>query len=73
MKVGTAMKECPKCGQLFALDDLMFCRFDGSSLMKEVASAQEAATILFSTGHLNDRFTALEELRRRSESEKLSN
>jgi hypothetical protein len=62
------MKECPKCRQLFAGDDLRFCRFDGSSLV-EPTPPHEAATILFTTGHLNERFALLEELRRRSESE----
>jgi len=63
------MKQCPKCQQLFADGNLRFCRFDGSSLINEATPPQEAPTILFSTGHLNDRYTELEELRRGSESE----
>jgi len=70
VEVGTAMKQCPKCQQLFADGNLRFCRFDGSSLINEATPPQEAPTILFSTGHLNDRYTELEELRRGSESEK---
>lgn len=66
------MKRCPKCQQLFADGNLRFCRFDGSSLISEATPLDEAATILFSTGHLNNRFAPLEELRRRSESGKLS-
>lgn len=66
------MKQCPKCRQKFADGNLRFCRFDGSSLINEATPSQEAPTILLSTGQLNDRFTPLEELRRRSESGKLS-
>ena len=66
------MKQCPKCRLLFAGRDLKFCRFDGSPLLSEITTpSDEAATILFSTGHLNNRFTPLEELRRRNESGKL--
>ena len=65
------MKECPKCQQLYIDDELRFCRFDGSSLISEAPPPEEAATILFSTGHLNDRFPPLEELRHRNESGKL--
>ena len=66
------MKQCPKCRQVFAGPDLKFCRFDGSPLISEATPPDEAATILFSSGYLNNRFTPLEELRRRSESGKLS-
>ncbi|HEU0253926.1 MAG TPA: hypothetical protein VFR12_12905 [Pyrinomonadaceae bacterium] len=66
------MKECPKCQQLFADRNLKFCRFDGSPLINEATPLHEAATILFSTGQLNNRSTPLEELRRKSESQELS-
>ena len=66
------MKQCPKCRQLFTDEDLRFCRFDGSSLTSEATPPDEAATILFPVGHVNNRLTPLEELRRRSKSEKLS-
>ncbi len=66
------MKECPKCQQLYRNDDLRFCRFDGSSLISKATPSQEAATILLPSGHLNNRFTPLEELRHRNESGKLS-
>ena len=66
------MKKCPKCQQLYADGDLRFCRFDGSSLISETTPPDEAATILFSTGRLNNRFPPLEELRHRNESGKLS-
>ena len=66
------MKRCPKCRQLYAGADLRFCRFDGSPLISEATPPEEAATILFSTEYLNNRFTPLEELHRRSESGKLS-
>jgi len=66
------MKECRKCRQMFAGDDLRFCRFDGSPLISEPMPPGEAVTILFSSDRLNDRATALEELRRRNDSEKLS-
>lgn len=65
------MKQCPKCRLLFADSNLRFCRYDGSQLISEATPPDEDATILFTTGHLINRFT-LEELRRRSESEKLS-
>jgi hypothetical protein len=66
------MKECPTCRQLFADANLRFCRFDGSPLISEAQPPDEAATIKFSTGQLDNRFTPLESLRLRSESEKLS-
>ena len=66
------MKQCPKCQQLFADGNLRFCRFVGSSLISEAKPPDEAATILFTTGQLNNRLTPIEELRRRSESGKLS-
>jgi len=62
------MKECSKCRQLFAGDDLRFCRFDGAPLIDEATPHDEGTTILFSSGYLNDRFTQLEEQRRRSDS-----
>lgn len=66
------MKECPRCKQSYRNDDLRFCRFDGSSLVSKTTPSQEAATLRLPSGHLNNRFTPLEELRRRSESGKLS-
>ena len=66
------MKQCPKCRQLYADGNLRFCRFDGSSLIDEAIPAHEAATILFTSRHLNDQHPALEELRHRSDSGKLS-
>ena len=66
------MKQCPKCRRSFADGNLRFCRFDGSSLISEATTPHEAATILFTTGQLNDRLIQLEELRHRSESGKLS-
>jgi hypothetical protein len=48
------MKQCVKCRTLFADENLNFCRFDGSPLVKEVASPDEVATILFTTGQLNN-------------------
>jgi hypothetical protein len=66
-----AMKQCVKCGQLFTGEALKFCRFDGSPLVNKVAPPDEAATILFTTGQLNDLFPALEELRRTNNSGKL--
>lgn len=67
----TVMKQCIKCQQLFADENLNFCRFDGSPLINEGATPQEAATILFTSGQLNDLFPALEELRRTNNSGKL--
>ena len=72
VEVGTAMKECPKCRQLYSLEDLRFCRFDGSRLINEGTLPHEAATILFSSAHLEERFASLEDPRRASESGKLS-
>jgi hypothetical protein len=66
------MKQCPKCRQRFAVADLRFCRFDGSPLISEGTPPHEAATLLFPTGYLNNRFTPSEELHRKSESGKLS-
>lgn len=65
------MKQCVKCRQLFADENLKFCRFDGSPLVNETAPPDEAATILFTTGQLNKLYPALEELRRTSGSGKL--
>ena len=65
------MKQCVKCKQLFANENLKFCRFDGSPLVNEVAPPDEAATILFTTGRLNNLFPALEELHHTNGSEKL--
>jgi len=66
------MKQCPKCRQKFAGADLRFCRFDGSPLISEGTPPDEAATILSSSGYLNNRLTPRDELHGRSESEKLS-
>lgn len=65
------MKECPKCWQLFADENLNFCRFDGSPLINESVHSAEAMTILFSSGNLNSRIPQLDELRRSNESGKL--
>ena len=67
----TAMKQCVKCQQLVADENLNFCRFDGYPLVDEVAPPAEAATILFPSGQLNDLFPTLEELRRTNNSGKL--
>ena len=67
----TAMKQCVICRQLFADENLKFCRFDGSSLVNEVAPQDEAPTILFTSGQLKDLFPTLEELRRTNNSGKL--
>ena len=66
------MKQCPKCRQLFAGVDLRFCRFDGSPLISGTTHPDEAVTMLFSTGHLNNQLTRLEELRHTSKSGSLS-
>ena len=65
------MKQCVKCGLLFADENLRFCRFDGSPLVKEITPPEEAATILFTSGQLKPLYPALEELRRTNGSEKL--
>ena len=64
------MKQCVKCRQLFADENLKFCRFDGSQLVNEVAP-DEAATILFTSGQLSNLFPAGEDLRRTNGSGKL--
>ena len=66
------MKQCPKCRLTFADGNLRFCRFDGSSLINKATPPHEAATILFSSSHLNDQFTPLKEQHRESESGKPS-
>jgi len=65
------MKQCPKCRQLFARADLRFCRFDGSPLISEGTPPHEAATLLFPTGYLINRFTPTEKPEPGSESGKL--
>jgi hypothetical protein len=65
------MKQCVKCRLLFADENLKFCRFDGSPLVNEGAHPDEIATILFTSGTLNDLYPALEELRRANGSGKL--
>ena len=62
------MKQCVKCQQLFTDRNLRFCRFDGSPLVDEVVPAEEAPTVLFTSGQLHDLF---EELRHKSGSGKL--
>jgi hypothetical protein len=62
------MKQCVICRQLFADDNLRFCRFDGTPLVDEVVPPDERATILFTSGQLHDLF---EELRHKSGSGKL--
>jgi len=59
------MKQCPTCRLTFADENLRFCRFDGTPLRPCVAP-DEASTMLFSTGKLNERFGALQEMRRRN-------
>jgi hypothetical protein len=65
------MKQCVKCRQLFADENLRFCRFDGSALVDEGVLSEEAATVLFTSGQLNNLYPALEELRRGNGSGKL--
>ena len=65
------MKQCVKCRQLFANENLRFCRFDGSPLANERVTPDEAATILFTSGDLSNLFPALEELRNKNTSGKL--
>lgn len=57
------MKQCVKCRTLYGDENLRFCRFDGSPLMDQVASPDEALTILFTTEQLADLYPALQELR----------
>ena len=66
-----AMKQCVKCKQLFANENLRFCRFDGSPLINEAVPPDEAETILFTSGDLSNLFPALEELRNKNSSGKL--
>lgn len=65
------MKQCVKCRQLFADENLRFCRFDGSPLFDEVTVPNEAETVLFTSQQLNELFPALRELRRANGSGKL--
>ena len=65
------MKQCPKCQQLFANDDLRFCRLDGSRLMSETLPLDEGPTMLLLPGQLINRFTPLDEMQPRSKSGKL--
>ena len=65
------MKQCPKCRQLFANDDLRFCRLDGSRLLSETLPLDEGPTILLLPGQLINRFTSREELPPRTKSGKL--
>lgn len=65
------MKQCVKCRLLFADENLKFCRFDGSPLVKEIVPPEEAATVLFTSGQLNNLYLALQELRRGNGSGKL--
>ncbi|HEX5885957.1 MAG TPA: hypothetical protein VFY67_15545 [Pyrinomonadaceae bacterium] len=65
------MKQCPKCRQLFAGGDLRFCRFDGSRLINEtITPPEEAVTILFPTGPLNNQ--SVDGLHHRNQTGKLS-
>ena len=50
------MKQCVKCLQMFVDENLRFCRFDGAPLINEVAPPDEAVTVLFTSGQLNDLF-----------------
>lgn len=65
------MKQCVKCRLLYADENLRFCRFDGSPLVTEITPPEEAATILFTSGQLNQLYPALQELRRGNGSGKL--
>ena len=65
------MKQCVKCRQLFADENLRFCRFDGTRLVNEVVPPEEAATMLFTSGQLNHLFPPHEELSRTEGSGKL--
>jgi hypothetical protein len=65
------MKQCVKCRQSFADENLRFCRFDGSPLVSEAPPADEAATILFTTGQLKNLYPSREELHRPNNSGKL--
>ena len=65
------MKQCVKCRLLYADENLRFCRFDGSPLVKGITPPEEAATILFTSGQLNQLYPALQELRRGNGSGKL--
>ena len=65
------MMQCVKCRQLFANENLRFCRFDGSPLINEAVPPDEAETILFTSGDLSNLFPALEELRNKNSSGKL--
>ena len=47
-------KECPMCQQLFADENLRFCRYDGTQLVSRSARADEAVTIQLSTGRLRE-------------------
>lgn len=67
------MKQCPKCRQSFAGGDLRFCRYDGSPLINQTISPpDEAVTILFPTGPLNNQFAPLDGAHRRNKTGKLS-
>jgi len=48
------MKKCPACGRLFPDASLKFCRMDGARLVDKSVRADEALTIQFSTGKLNE-------------------
>ena len=50
------MMQCVECRTVFADENLKFCRFDGSPLVREVALPEEAATILFTTEQLSNLF-----------------
>jgi hypothetical protein len=65
------MKQCVKCRQLFADENLRFCRFDGTRLVNEGVVSEEAATVLFTSEQLNHLFPPLEEISRTNGSGKL--
>ena len=54
------MKECPTCRRVFPDASLRFCRMDGTRLVNKTVQPDEALTVLFSTGKL-------QELRRRKD------
>ena len=60
------MKKCPKCKQLFSHRELRFCRYDGCPLVNESRPLDEATTLLFSTGQLNQQASLLDEIRQSS-------
>lgn len=48
------MNQCPTCGRLFPDPSLKFCRMDGARLVNKAVRADEALTVLFTTGRLQE-------------------